>query len=112
MMADVSRELNEANRAGANLYSRVPKARCWMWTMAHTLRHLQQLRGWPQLLQVLVGPHVALHPRHHQGLLHAWAAVPSLPSWIGRFLAPWLSHEHGRCREGRDNRAQPPLRLV
>jgi adenylosuccinate synthase len=73
MMADVSRELNDAHRAGANLL--FEGAQGTLLDVDHgtlSICDLQQLCGW----QCGCGLgcrswHVALHPGHHQGLLHA-----------------------------------------
>ena len=115
MMADVSRELNEAHHHGVNLLfegAQGHAARRGPWHLP--LRHLQQLRGrqrcrrgWRR------ARHAALHPGHHQGLLHARGRRP-VPDRAG-LGDPWhagLPHEYGGRREGRHHRAQPALRLV
>ena len=115
MMADVSRELNEAHAHGANLLfegAQGTLARRRPWHLS--VRDLQQLRGRQcgGRLGRRAG-HAALHPGHHQGLLHACRrrSVPDRAG-LGKAGHAGLPHEHRGRRERRHHRSLAPLRLV
>jgi adenylosuccinate synthase len=116
MMADVSRELNEAHlQRVPTCCSKVHREHCWMSITAptRTSRPATVLRAMPPPVRVS-GPGM-LH--YVLGITKAYCTrvgggpFPTELEWEKARHAG-LSHEHRRSRKGRYHRPQSPLRLV